>query len=363
MVTGVDAAAMSAAVLGLLWDTPDAVALTHHIDPDTQVLTRVVSDQTGEIEREEIPLEHACVSCALREDVLPTLDRLARQSRWRTIVARLPVGAPADQLAHALAADPRLARRLRLLSLVAVLDGCRLVEDLVGPATMRDRGLHTGPDDERGIGEVACSLVESADVVVLADPDPAPRPGDSAPNREAGAALVRALGRRDTALVEGTEHLGLDVVARTGHQHRRYAEHTSPFFPVHPDSADHAHVWQVELSTPRAFHPDRLLDELDVLADGAHRSRGCFWVPTRPGSVQVWDGAGGHLSLAAEGTWGRRAPCSRIVVTGPGEMPSSVTAGWERLLLTPAEARSEPRTWRVAEDGLEPWLGPIRDVA
>ena len=71
VVTGVQPSAIDSAMMGLGWDLPDAVSVRHTIDPVAQVLTRVVSDATGPVERAHIPLEHACISCALREDVLP----------------------------------------------------------------------------------------------------------------------------------------------------------------------------------------------------------------------------------------------------------------------------------------------------
>ena len=81
VVTGVEGDVMDKAMITLSWDLPRAVAVRHRIDPHSQVLTRTVSDPDGVLEVEHIPLEHACVSCALREDVVPTLERLARDDR------------------------------------------------------------------------------------------------------------------------------------------------------------------------------------------------------------------------------------------------------------------------------------------
>lgn len=106
VVPGVDRHAMDSAMVALSWDAPRAVAVGHHIDPVTQVLSRVVSDRTGVLDRADVGLEHACVSGALREDILPTLERLAREGCWDTIVAGLPIATAADQLSAALPASP-----------------------------------------------------------------------------------------------------------------------------------------------------------------------------------------------------------------------------------------------------------------
>ena len=58
------------------------------------------------------------------------------------------------------------------------------------------------------------------------------------------------------------------------------------------------------------------LEYIEVLGGGPRRSRGCFWLPTRPSTVGVWEGAGGQLSVGSGVPWGMKAPLTRIVVTG-----------------------------------------------
>ncbi len=122
-------------------------------------------------------------------------------------------------------------------------------------------------------------------------------------------------------------------------------------------------AWRLDLCSPRPFHPERLLDQVERLGSGPFRSRGSFWLPTRPDSLLGWSGAGGQLSIGGFGSWGRRTPVTRLVVTGLGSAPTELTAAFQDILLTPTEALLDQRSWRVLEDGLEPWLGDIRDVA
>jgi G3E family GTPase len=352
VVTGVDPAVMDRAMLSLSWDLPQAVAARHRIDPDSQVLTRTVSDATGVLEHEEIPLEHACVSCALREDILPTLQRLAQDGRWSTIVSCLPGGTEADQLAHAVSRDARLARHLRLSCLISTLAAERLVDDLLGDDLLRERHWHTNPDDDRGVGEVACAQVERADVVVV----------DAEADGE-GLDLVRALARPDTLVVHGTDQLDGNGLSELRHEHTRTTAWCSPLRDDDLPPLGDSRAWRLDLRSERALHPDRMLDQIERLGGGPHRSRGCFWVPTRPGLVQQWDGAGGQLSIGHHGTWGRRTPFTRLMLTGLGARPTDLVAAFDELLVTPDEDRPDRGAWRVLEDGLEPWLGDIRDIA
>jgi G3E family GTPase len=312
----------------------------------------VVSDATGVLEHHETALEHACVTCALREDIVPALERLARDGRWSTIVACLPTATEAHQLATVLTRDSRLARHLQLSSIITALGSEELVEDLLGDALLHERGLHTNPADERGLGEVGCAQIEHADVIVLAD-----EPGAAATD------LVRALVRPDALLLTGADQLDGSELAGRRHQHKRTMAWSSPGGDTEIPALGDSLAWRLDLSTPRPFHPERLLDQIGRLGTGRHRSRGCFWVPTRPGAVQEWAGAGGQLSIGHHSTGGGRPPLTRLVFTGLGATPVELVEAFEDLLITPAEALWDQSCWKALEDGLEPWLGDIRDAA
>lgn len=352
VVTGVDPAAMDSAMLSLSWDLPRAVAVRHRIDPTSQVLTRVVSDADGVVERHEITLEHACTSCALREDILPTLERLAREGRWSTIVACLPTATEADQLSAIVTRDPRLARHLRLSSVVTAVGASRTAEDLLGDDLLRERGLHSNPEDGRGLGEVACAQIEFADVLVLGD-QPAAEAAD----------LVRALARPDAVLLEGADQLDGAGLAERRHLRTAAAAWTSPVLDLEIPPLGESLAWRLDLSSPRAFHPERLLDQIGRLGTGRHRSRGSFWVPTRPGIVQEWSGAGGQLSIGRHGARNGHTPLTRLLFTGLGSPPVELVEAFEDLLVGSAHPTLERGGWDLPEDGLEPWLGEIRGAA
>jgi G3E family GTPase len=61
--------------------------------------------------------------------------------------------------------------------------------------------------------------------------------------------------------------------------------------------------WTLELHTPRPLHPERLLERIEELGAGRLRARGVFWVPNRPDSACLWDGAGGQLAVGDLGPW------------------------------------------------------------
>jgi G3E family GTPase len=354
LVSGVDDAAMGAAGLSLQLGLPGAVSVRHAIDAGRQVLTRTVSDLGGVLERVEIELAHACVTCAIREDIVPTLERLGAAGRWSSIVACLPVAAEADQVCRVLARTPRRGAHVAVAAVITALDGASIAADLLGDDLLAERGLATSEDDRRAMGEVACALVEYSDAVCLTQ----------APDVDE-LALLTALARPGTSVV-GDPSL-LDAARLVAGVHRDLAVEAwvaevrrGPLPPLPTAGA-----WRLDLVSDRPFHPVRFQDELAVLGAGPRRSRGCFWLPTRPDAVCVWDGAGGQASVGSTYGWGRDERLTRITVIGldGDEGRAAIAAAFGRSLLTDEELASRGPVWDESWDGFEPWLGPIGRVA
>jgi G3E family GTPase len=317
LVAGVSATPMVSAAIALQWDLPSVVAVQHSIDPAREVLVRTVSDITGLIERVEIDVEHACTSCAIREDIVPTLERLAASGTWETIVAQLPVTAEPMQVCRVVEGMPGVAPHVRIAGVVVALDAATLVDDLVGDDLVAERGL----------------------------------------------SLVKALARPGAIVSEGTTGVDPAALARGIHNHPEAEDWVSPvcLTPVaEPAASD---VWTLDFRSDRPFHPQRLRERVEVLGGGHRRTRGCFWLPTRPTQVCQWEGAGGMLSIGAFDDWYDMRPHTRIVVVGTDEGRDTLEAALRSCLLTDDEIEKHGLRWRVPGDGLEPWLGPVDGVS
>lgn len=344
---------MLAATVSLQFTAPHAVVMRHTIDPEQQRLTRTVSDLTGVIETEHIDLEHACVHCAIREDIVPSLERLAESNRWGAIIACLPVTAEPVQVCRVAAWQPHVVSHVRIASVVTALDHAHLLDDLLGDDLVTDRGLATALDDERGVAEVACAMVEYADTLCL-----------NGEITEEEDNLVRTLARPGTPVVHDPTLLEPTLFTPGLHRPknveawvaevRRYA---LPELPAGP-------VWRLDLQSERALHPGRLYDHVEVLGGGPRRSRGCFWLPTRPSAICLWDAAGGQVSVGAINQWRPGdTPLTRLVVHGLDDGYDEIAECFHHCLLTDAEIAGRGAFWEQSEDGLEPWLGPILNAA
>jgi G3E family GTPase len=350
------------ALFGLLMDAPGVVAVRHDIHAEH--LRRVVLDATGVIEDVIVPLEHACLSCAVREDAVPTIARLARDGRWTQVLLALPVSAEPLPAARALAiaAEPGGALdHTRVATSFTVVDLDALQQDLFGDDTLAERGLELTADDERSVGEALAAQIEQADLVVTSSSSPGATP----------SGLLDRLRGAGTRRVDGLHALSASHLAAATHSPARAERRAHPLGAVvftGPGGLPGDRSWTLELRSTLPFHPERLLDHIEELSAGGLRARGVFHVADRPGLACLWDGAGGQLAFADLGPWPEvcagTKPHTRIVVVGVADDRNLGLDGerqrlhdaFHAALCTPEELAAGVE-WLWREDHLAPWLG------
>ncbi|PPK93873.1 G3E family GTPase [Kineococcus xinjiangensis] len=350
VVAAMDAVLRESLTAGALCDVGGVVVLRYDLGPRrADGLRRTVSDASGVVEDVHVPLEHACLGCALREDVLPTLAAIAASGRWEHALLALPVTAEPVAAVQALVAGEVggtvMEEVVRVAGVVAVADADTLLADAFGDDLLEERGLALAQDDRRAVGEALVHQLEEADVVVL---DGEPSPATTAALRHLCVPALHLL-----RLHEDTGSLLRSWRGAAGLDGRSDLRRAAPSGAPDGDGA-----WTLELSSPRPFHPQRLLDRLEELGAGRLRARGVFWLPGRPDTVCAWDGAGGQLSIGDLGTWEpgeeRR---THLVVTGlDARDRDRIRAAFPCVLATPTEQAAVEGI--RGGDGFEDWLGP-----
>jgi len=348
-VCSLDSVLRDTAASGLLCDIPESVVLRHDLTPD-RLLHRAVYDRDGMREQETIDLEHGCLSCALREDIIPSLRRLV-SDRLRpptVLILALPATAEALPLVRALQPldGPAAVSGASVAAVLAAVDMATFAADLLGDDLLAERALHTSDEDRRSVGETLAQLVEFADAVISPNPIPA-----------VTAHLLAHLSGPDVPVLDlhAADPLPLLQIRR---------RHDDPRGDLRQVSASTAtdtdRVWTLDLNTWRPLHPDRLHEGIEALGAGPIRGRGVFWLPTRPQLVGAWDGAGGQLSIGSIGRWGGSERRTRLVITGVDHDPVLVREAFERALLSDVELGRGLDWWVGRDDGFDPWLGERR---
>lgn len=334
-----------------------------------------------------LELQHACVSCTLREDLLPLLMRLGRDRTLRRIVVLVDPTVEPESVSEALrrvtppGEQGSVLEVVDLRAVVAVIDSREWLRTAVTDTTLAERGLALSPDDRRSIAQISIGQVEFADLVLLSG-----LCSQSWERLRLEAVLARlaprarraALSESATAAEVGALLDDLPSTARRG----RSDDPDEAVLRGQPPLESDAGVALLHVEERRPFHPERLREAFDVLVNGTVRVRGRLWVATRP-EVALWvESAGGRLGIGVVGrwlaasepeAWDRAGPVRRaeaavqwderfgdreqqLTILAHDADPAALRAVVRGALLTDEELGQGEAAWRRWEDPFDPVL-------
>ncbi|MFB6558659.1 CobW family GTP-binding protein [Streptomyces sp. NPDC056400] len=373
IVGGLHGDARRSAVRELLASVPGSVALHHDLATAAGgTVRRLVRDSSGELSRGEAPLVNGCACCALREDLLPELWRLAADGLTRLAVVELWDSVEPRAMAEVVAAHGGEA--LELANVITAVDPALVLPYLANGDDLTEAGLAAAPTDRRTVGDTWARQLEYAPVLALVDGADA---GDE--DRALLAQLHPTARRVETGSGElaRAAFAGFDVEAAAAAQH--------PACALLPQEADEAGVATLVWHRHRPFHPERLHEALEDLVAAAARSRGRFWLADRPDTLLAWDAAGGALRVDNSGPWLASLPdaawemvpavrraaaalgwhpehgdrCQHLVFTSPGLDRDGLVELLDSCLLTEAEFAAGREAWKRLPTAFGALLDPV----
>ncbi len=247
-----------------------------------------------------VELTNGCICCTLRDDLLEEVDRLAREGRFDYLLIEssgisepMPVAA-----AFVFARDDgaTLSDLARLDTMVTVVDAANFLPELRGGEELAARGLDQYEDDERTVSDLLMDQVEFADVLVLnktdlVTADEADRLAAALSRLNPAARIVRAV----AGCVPPAELLGTGLFDLTRAQEAPgwVAELNGDHVPETEEYGITSLVFRAE----RPFHPGRLWEFVSERLDAGDfgsvlRSKGFFWLASRPAVTGQWSQAG-----------------------------------------------------------------------
>ncbi|MFJ4694415.1 CobW family GTP-binding protein [Streptomyces sp. NPDC088766] len=319
IVGGLHAEARRTTVARLLADVSGSVALHHDLATAAAgTVVRTIRDAEGVLFAGETPLVDDCACCALREDLVPELLRLADDPATRLAVVELW-----DSVEPRAMAEVIVAGGLTVTGVITAVDPALLLPYLGNGDDLAERGLAAAATDRRTVADTFARQLEYAPVLAVADSpeaddedhellaqlhptarrvpvrgghlgDPAgtfARAG--APETEPEPEPGQEPGPRSPLVAAALA--GFDVEAAAAAQH--------PACALLPAEADAHGVTTFVWRRRRPFHPERLYAALEDLTCAAARSRGRFWLADKPDVLLHWDAAGGALCVESAGPW------------------------------------------------------------
>jgi G3E family GTPase len=303
IVAGLAADAVTKVVDMLTRCGPGTVAVHHdlrHLPRGT--VTRRLRTAAGDDAITAVELVHGCVSCTLREDLLPLLADHAARSDVQRVVLHLDAALEPETicwaLRHVVLADAAVAERLRIAGVITVVDINNWLAAATGDESLADRGLALGPDDDRTLAQVAVGQVEFADTVLLTG-----IARDAWTTAKTTAVLDRLAPTGPRARLENQDPAALLAAIPADARCGRGNDPHGPILRGQPPLDRDCGCVITLFSERRPFHPARLHAALDTLLDGVVRTRGRIWVATQPNTALWLESAGGGLRIGPAGPW------------------------------------------------------------
>ena len=263
--------------------------------------------QLDRTEERLIEMTNGCICCTLRDDLLLEVGRLADEGRFDHLVIEstgisepLPV---ASTFLFDTEDNLSLLERAHLDSMTTVVDAYRLLGYFDKVDELAELGIGRDDDDARTIAELLVDQIEFADLIVLTKTDLV-----DINDTERVVGLIQALNPDARIEIAPYGQVSIDVLLDSS----RFDPDATGAFPGWAQALNGEHIPESEefgitnfvYRSGWPFHPGRLFDLLTESAwDGVLRSKGFFWVATRPDVQAIWHHAGAAVTLEPSAPW------------------------------------------------------------
>jgi G3E family GTPase len=257
-----------------------------------------------------VQMSNGCICCTLREDLMLEVTKLARERRFdyllieRTGISEpLPVAQTFSFVSEDGTLD--LGRHARLDTLVTVVDAFNFGRDVGSLDRLPDHQLlDADPEDQRTIVNLLTEQVEFANVIVLNKADLVP-----AATLSELRAVLRKLNPSARFVEASFGQVPLAAILNTQLFNQEEAEQTASWQQElarghHPPETEDYGIGSFVFRDSRPFHPARFWEYVREEWPGeVIRSKGLFWLGSRPTDAPNWGQASGSLRAKSAGSW------------------------------------------------------------
>jgi G3E family GTPase len=258
------------------------------------------------VDEELVEMTNGCICCTLRADLLREVQRLAAEGRFDyLLIESTGISEPMPVAATFVFEDEEgasLAEVARLDTMVTVVDAERFVDQLDELCELAELDLAADDEDDRAVSELLVDQVEFADVLVVSKPDLV-----DDDDLAQVVALVRRLNPAAEIVIAERGDVPLEVILDA----RRFDLDAAALAPGWVKELNGEHLPETEAygvgsftyRAVRPFHPGRLAAAVEAGFEGVLRSKGFFWLATRPDVQGLWSQAGGAITLEPASYW------------------------------------------------------------
>ena len=260
-------------------------------------------------EEKLVEMSNGCICCTLREDLMIEVEKLAKENRFDYLLIEstgisepIPVAQTFSFVDEENGID--LSRFSYVDTMVTVVDAFNFFKDFGSPETLVDRDLTNIEDDDRTIVNLLTDQIEFANVIIL-------NKTDLVDKEHLGIlrACIKKLNQSAKIIETTYSDISPKEILNTSLFNFEEAEQSAGWMEElekdeHTPETEEYGISSFVFRSKKPFDPVRFWDYLqNKFPTSIIRSKGLFWLSSRPDQALVWSQAGGSLKAEGAGVW------------------------------------------------------------
>ncbi|MEL7003148.1 MAG: GTP-binding protein [Bacteroidota bacterium] len=288
-------------------------------------------------EEKLVEMSNGCICCTLREDLMVEVERLAKENRFDYLLIEstgISEPVPVAQTFSFVDEDNGidLSRFSEIDTMVTVVDAFNFFKDFGSPETLMDRDLTDMEGDYRTIVNLLTDQIEFANVIIL-------NKTDLVTKEHLGVlkSTIHKLNPSARIIESSFSMVEPKEILNTGLFNSEEAEQSAGWIEElnkseHTPETEEYGIGSFVYRSKRPFDPKRFWKYIQTNFPGTIiRSKGLFWLASRPEQALIWSQAGGSLKADSAGVWWSSMPYERrIQFMAFVENQDHIEAGWDK---------------------------------
>tara|TARA_B000000437_G_scaffold5549_1_gene4996 strand:+ start:139 stop:1332 length:1194 start_codon:yes stop_codon:yes gene_type:complete len=267
-------------------------------------------------EEKLVEMSNGCICCTLREDLLIEVAQLAKSKKFDYLLIEstgisepLPV---AETFTFEDENGISLSDVSKLDTMVTVVDAVNFLKDYDEAKYLQDVGESLGEDDERSVADLLVDQVEFADVILISKTDLVDK---SDINKL--TTILKTLNTSAEIIPISNGNVNINEILNTGLFNFEHAQQAPGWLKEingeHIPETEEYGISSFVYEARKPFYPKKFHNFLHSkdLSGKLIRSKGFFWLATRPMYAGSWSQAGGIAHHGFAGMFWKAIPKDR----------------------------------------------------
>ena len=278
---------------------------------EVNIDAEVVNNQNNLSRTEEklVEMSNGCICCTLREDLMIEVEKLAKENRFDyLLIESTGISEPVPVAQTFSFVDENneidLSRFSYIDTMVTVVDAFNFFNDFGSPETLKDRELSNIENDYRTIVDLITDQIEFANVIILNKTDLVEEE-----QLKILKGLIYKLNSNAKIITTSFSRIEPKEILNTQLFDFEEAEKNSAWIDElkkdkHTPETEEYGISSFVYKTKKPFNPERFWKYLqENFNKKVIRSKGLFWLASRPSQALIWSQAGGSLRAESAGVW------------------------------------------------------------